>query len=120
MGCPHLLTTPFVTAHQLVVIAAVGAGDHLQAAHSYFATWQMLPLRWQGTEQRLVLPDWHQVEARPSMVSGRNRDASGEGDTQLRLRGAAESCAHSDRLPRLGPLHRLSARHPAASAGACV
>jgi CRISPR-associated protein Cas1 len=47
-----------------------------QAAHVYFACWQMLPLRWKGTGRKPIPPGWRYVVARPSMVSGRNRHAT--------------------------------------------
>jgi CRISPR-associated protein Cas1 len=65
----EVLQTPPENIDALLLVEA-------QAAYAYFATWQMLPLRWKGTGRKPIPPDWHHTVARPSMVSGRNRHAT--------------------------------------------
>ena len=65
----ELRSRPLETIDALLMFEA-------QAAYTYFASWQMLPLRWKGIGRKPIPPEWWHIVARPSMVSGRNRHAS--------------------------------------------
>jgi CRISPR-associated endonuclease Cas1 len=82
-----------------------------RAAYAYFAAWQMLPLRWEGTGRKPIPPESHHVVARPSMVSGKNRHATHPANAMLNyayavLESQVSIAAISHGLdPMIGCLH---------------